>query len=227
VYWDFRHDAPQTGARSSVEAGASFWRRMRSGLTALPGVYTVKIKYEDQEVSQSFKLMTDPRMQIDIAVLEENFKLAKEIEGMSTALSKMEQEISDTRELIKMIRQYAMKTKSEKTMPLMKAGRDLDKKLAELAEKITPDTSKIQGISDRSAGLSIQVRMLNRAFGDSFTPPTQAATYKYEKMKTEVNAFIQEFNTFYEKDVENFKKAVEESGFSIFKPFKPIDIEKK
>ncbi|MCI0471223.1 MAG: hypothetical protein L0Y73_06155, partial [Candidatus Aminicenantes bacterium] len=107
VYWDFRYDAPPSSARSSADASASFWRRMRGGLTALPGVYTVKIKYEDQEVSQSFKLMTDPRMQIDTAVLEENFKLAKEIEGLSITLSKMEQEISDTRELIKMIRQYA------------------------------------------------------------------------------------------------------------------------
>jgi hypothetical protein len=112
-------------------------------------------------------------------------------------------------------------------MQLMKAGRELEDKLKKLAEQISPDTSEIQGISDRSEGLSRQVRSIMFGAGNSYTPVLQAVTVKYEKIKIQVHAFLKEFNAFYEKDVEAFKKVVTESGFSLFKTFKPIEIENK
>ena len=226
VYWDLRHDAPKTGARQQAGA-SSFWRRFRGGLTALPGTYTVKIKYEDREMSRSFELKNDPRLDIDTEVLKENFKLAGAVQDLSTALSKAEQQVNDTKKLIKTIREYAMGKRSPKTMKLMKAGRELENKLKKLADKITPDTSEIQGISDRSAGLSRQVRMVMYGMGSSYKPVSQAVMVKYEKIKIRVHEFLKEFNEFYKKDVEAFKKVVTESGFSLFQPFKPIKIDKK
>jgi photosystem II stability/assembly factor-like uncharacterized protein len=225
VYWDLRHDAPPSEAGRGGES--SFWRRFRGGLTALPGTYTVKIKYEDREMSQTFSLLNDPRLDIDSEVLKENFKLAEAVQSLSSALSKAEKEISDTKKLIKTIGEYATAAKFPKTRPIMKAGRELEKKLTELAEKITPDTSKIQGIVDRSKGLSRQVRTLIYTMGSAYQPVTQAVKIKYERLKTDVTGFLEAFNRFYEKEVAAFRKVVEASGFSLFKPFKPLAIENK
>lgn len=224
VYWDLRHDAPQADSRTPAGVPAFVMRRFRGGATALPGTYTVKIKYEDQEVSQTFKLMNDPRLDIDNEVLKENFKLAEEVQKLSTALSQAEKEITDTKKLIKTIREYAMGNRSPKTMKVMRAGRELEKKLTELAEEISPDTSKVQGIVDRTRGLSRQVRMVMFGMGNSYKPVTQAVKVKYEKIKTQVDEFLKKFNEFFKKDVEDFKKVVKESGFSLFKAFKPVEI---
>lgn len=56
-------------------------------------------------------------------------------------------------------------------------------------------------------------------------PISQAAHVKYEKVKVEVEGFLAELNTFYEVDLDEFKKTVEESGFSLFKAFKPLKLE--
>lgn len=221
IYWDLRHEAPKSSSRSS-----SPWRRFRGGLTALPGTYTVKIKYHDREMSRTFEVKNDPRLDIDTEVLKKNFQLAKGVQGISAALNKAEKQIKDTRKLIKTVREYAMGTRSPKTRNVMKACRELDKKLQELAEKITPEPKK-QGISDRSEGLNRQVRMVQYGFSRSYLPATQAVKVKYEKMKVEVNTFLKELNAFYETEVAGFEKTVKESGFSLFKPFKPIKIEDK
>jgi uncharacterized protein (DUF111 family) len=112
-------------------------------------------------------------------------------------------------------------------MKLMKAGRELETKLKELGNKITPDTSDKQGITDRSAGLSSGVRNIMHSMRDSYEPVSQAAKVQYKKIKIKVDNFLQEFNAFYQKDVEEFKKVVKESGFSFFKPFKPVKVDKK
>ena len=58
-------------------------------------------------------------------------------------------------------------------------------------------------------------------------PIRQAAKAKYEKVKVKVDAFLEKLNEFYQTDVENFKKLLEESGFSLFKPFEPLELEDK
>jgi len=50
---------------------------------------------------------------------------------------------------------------------------------------------------------------------------------KYEKVKPKVEAFLKDFNNFYQTDVANFKKLLKESEFSLFKPFKPLKLENK
>jgi photosystem II stability/assembly factor-like uncharacterized protein len=221
VSWDLRHDAPRGASRPS---GSSFMRRFRGGLTALPGEYMVKIKYKDQEMSHTFNLKTDPRLKIDIKVLENNFKFAESVQNMSGILSKAEKEITDTKKLIQTIRQYAMGMRSPKTRNIMKASRELEKKLTELAEKINPDTSKIQGISDRSAGLSSQVRRVMFGAMRTYKPVTQAVKVKYEKLKSKVDEFLKEFNKVFREEVEDFKKVVKDSEFSLFKSFTPLNI---
>ncbi len=220
IQWDLRREMPE-GLRSASRYGGRFGR---GGLPVLPGTYTVKIKYEDQEVNQSFKVMNDPRLDINTEVLKENYKLGMEVMKLSTALAQGEKQITATRKIIKTISEYALADKSPQTMKIMKAGRELDKKLKEMLEKIRPDENK-QGIFDRSTALSGQVRMLMFSIASSYLPATQAMKVKYEKLKIQVGEFLNELNRVFEKDVEEFKKAVKDSGFSLFKPFEPFKIE--
>jgi len=222
VYWNFRE---QTGEAAPSER-RSFFGFGRGGLTALPGQYTVKIAYDKEEVSQEFTVRYDPRFDVDMAVLEANHQAAKEAQKLSDVVNTASQQIEETRETLKTIQDHARQNRDPKTREIMKAARELDKKLEELAETLNPTPPK-QGIADRSAGLRSQVMMATRGMRGGHEPISQAARVLYEKAMTKAEAFLQKVNAVYETDVEGFKKKLEEADFSLFKPFKAIKIEEK
>ena len=220
IYWNFRE---QTSQRQQAGRGGGGFRG-GGGLTALPGEYTVKIKYDDEEVSQSFTVKSDPRMDVDLAVLKDNYAMAKQGQKLSTALSSVQTQLEETQKAITTVQEYARSNRLQNTHELIGAARDLDKKLKELSEILSPTPAK-QGISDRSAGLSSYVRAAAFRRSSGNEPVSQAAKVKYEKAKVRLEAFLEKFNNVFQTDVENFKKKVEESGFTLFKAFKPLKLE--
>ena len=233
VYWSFREDPPQTGERERGQRAAAQARqqfrgfRMRSYLTALPGEYTVKIKYDEEEVtSQPFTVKTDPRLDVDIEILKANYEEAKRVQKLSQAFQTVNTQIQDTEKALQTVTEYAHANRSPGTRGLIRAAGELEKKLKTFSERLNPTPAK-QGIADRSAGLSRRVSSAVMGISRSgIYPVSQAAQVQYEKVKVEAEAFLEELNAFYEKDVEEFKKMVEESGFSLFKPFKALKIDK-
>lgn len=224
LYWNFREQDPQAAA-SREPRGFGFG--MRGGLRVLPGEYVVKIKYNGQEVSQAFTVKSDPRLEVDLNVLKANYEMGKKAQQLSTAITEAGNQIEETKKAVRTVIETARASRAPETRDLVKAARNLEEKLKELSETLNPTPPK-QGIADRSAGLRNQVMMavmmIMRA-GDE--PIGQAATVKYEKVKVKVEAFLERLNDFYQTDVENFKKLLNESGFSLFKPFKPLKLESK
>jgi hypothetical protein len=56
-------------------------------------------------------------------------------------------------------------------------------------------------------------------------PVSQAAKVAYDKVQPKVAGFLEKFNALFQTDVENFKKKLVESGFSLFSPFRPLKLE--
>jgi len=223
VYWSFREQDPRT----SQPGQARGFRFMRGGMTVLPGKYTVKIKYDDQEVSQPFSVKSDPRFEVDLDVLRANYEMGKIAQGLSNTITSAGQQIEETKKAIQTVVEAARTVRSPKTRDLMSAARELETKLNELSETLNPTPPK-QGIADRSAGLNSRVMQavmgMMRAGNE---PISQAAKVMYEKVKAQAGAFLEKFNSVFQTDVENFKKLLKESDFSLFKPFKPLKLEDK
>jgi hypothetical protein len=62
--------------------------------------------------------------------------------------------------------------------------------------------------------------------GAGIEPVSQAAQVKYDKVIPKLSAFLAKFNDFFQKDVENFKKMLQDSGFSLLGPFTPLKLDK-
>jgi len=109
---------------------------------------------------------------------------------------------------------------------LGKAARDLSSKLKTFSERINPTPPK-QGIADRSAGLQSQV--MSAVMGivrAGVEPINEPARVRYERAKEKLTQFITELNEFFSTEVENYKKKLQESGFSLIKSYQPIEVEK-
>jgi hypothetical protein len=222
VYWNFREQTEQAAPTTR----RSFFGFGGGGSTALPGEYTVKIAYDGEEASQKFTVKYDPRIDVDMEVLKANYEAGKKAQKLSDVINTASQQIDGTRTTLKTLQDHARQNRDPKNKELMKAARDLDKKLEELAETLNPTPPK-QGIADRSAGLRMQVMMATRGMRGGHEPISQAAKVRYEKALPKVEEFLKKVNTVYQTDVENFKKMLKEADFSLFKPFKAIKIEEE
>jgi len=230
VYWDFREIEPAPvsdepgGAQGRQQAAMGFFGG-RGGLTVLPGTYTVKIKYEDQEVSQSFEVKPDPRLKIDLEVLKGNYEKAKEAQRLSRIIQMTSQRLLQTEKALQMVRESARSQRNQKIMEGMKEVSEVEKRLKGLTETLNP-TSPKQGIADRSSGLMSQVMSaVGGLTSAGYEPITQPALVKYDKVKVKVNEFLNRVNEFYQKEVAELNKALQEAGFTLLISYPPLKVE--
>ena len=228
VYWNFREVSPSRdeGRPGAPAVPAMFeFGRGGGGLTILPGKYTVKIKYDDQEASQAFEVKIDPRFTIDPAVLKANHDLAVTANRMSETVQSAQRRIQEAQQSLKNVLDVLRSSRNPQFADLLKAGGELEAKLKGLAEELNPTPAK-QGISDRSSSLMNQVRQAVGGITRSGIEPVgQAALVRYDKVKAKAAAFLEKFNAVFQTDIEGFKKKLVESGFSPFAPFRPLKIE--
>ncbi|MGB9765411.1 MAG: WD40/YVTN/BNR-like repeat-containing protein [Candidatus Saccharicenans sp.] len=231
IFWDFRQVEPAqptdepVGAESRQQAMAMGFFGGRGGITVPPGTYTVKIKYEDQEVSQNFEVKPDPRLKIDLEIVKTNYEKAQEAQKLSRAIQIVSNRLQQTQRGIQTIRELARAQRNPKLMEVMKQVSEVEKKLKELTETLNPTPAK-QGMADRSDGLMSQVMMaVGGITSAGYEPITQAAQVKYDQVKVKLGEFFNRVNEFYEKDVAGLNKALQEAGFTILPGYPAVKID--
>lgn len=224
VYWDFREvdPVPQTdepaGQQRSFFAG-------RGGITALPGVYTVKIKYEDQEVSQNFEVRPDPRIKIDEAVLKANYEKARAAQQLLRTAQMISSRLQQTQRALQSIRELARGQRNQKIMEAMKQLTEVENRLRELNETMNPTPPK-QGLVDISEGLMSIINSAVRGISSAgYEPVTQPAQVQYDMARSRLVEFVKKVNEFYEKDVTGLNRLLQEAGFTVLPSPPPIKFE--
>ena len=227
VYWNLRETEPPTGREEqpAEERGAMMFFGRGGGTMVLPGKYTANVKYEDQEASQTFEVKADPRLKVDIEVLKANYEKGKQAQSLSRAIMQANRQLQQTQRSLLTVKDSLRMSLSPKAGDIRKAADELEKKLRELSETLSPTPPK-QGIADRSSGLQGQVMGAVRGItGAGYEPVSQAAQVRYDKVKPKAQEFIIKFNDFYQKDLEAFKKLLKESDYSLFGPFMPLKLD--
>ena len=231
AHWNFREtEEPSEQEREEAgqqaeERGAGRFSGRGMGLTALPGTYTARVKYEDQELIQTFEVRTDPRLKVDLEVLKANYDKAKQAQSLSRTVTRAGRELEQTQRTIQTVKDNLKAARNPKAEDLRKAADELEKKRRELAETLNPAPAK-QGMTDWTASLQSQVMGAVTGIGGAgIEPVSQAAQVRYDKVVPKVREFLAKVNEFYEKDVEGFRKRLEESDFSLFGAFTPLKID--
>ena len=228
VYWNFRETEPQTAGpeqQQTEQRGPMMFFGRGGGTMALPGRYTAKVKYEDQEASQTVEVKADPRFKIDPEVLKANYEKAKQAQALSRVIAQAGRQLQQAERSLQTVKDNLRMSRNAKAGDIRKASDDLEKKLKELNEAFNPTPSR-QGMADRSSGLQSQVMEAARGIaGAGYEPVSQAAQVLYDRAKARAAEFLIKLNDFYEKDIEAFKKLLKEADFSLFGPFSPLKLD--
>ncbi|HKI78162.1 MAG TPA: hypothetical protein VKA26_06450 [Ignavibacteriaceae bacterium] len=217
AYWDLRRkafDRPRARSKEGED---------RAGSQVLPGHYIVKIKAGDQTMMQGFEVKKDPRFNISDDVLRASYDFEMKLGELSETAAKMFIQIQSTNNSIKTFEEFTTNIDSAKAKDLKTQSKELEKKLVNLMNKITPD-STLTGIQNNSGILMSELGELGWLSYNPSGKPMQNALVKYEKVKKIAEKLIKEYNEIYSKDVPEFQKAVETSGFTIFNEYKKVEL---
>ncbi len=217
AYWDLRRkafDRPRARPKKGED---------RAGSKVLPGHYLVKIKAGDETMTGAFNVKKDPRLNTNDDVLKANYDFDTKVGELSETATKMFNQIEATLKEIKTFDEFAANIDSAKATDLKKQGNELKKKLVKLMNKITPDSSQT-GYHDNTGILTSEIGELSFLTFNPVEKPNQNAQVKYEKTKKIAGDLLKQYNDIYSKNVPEFQKAVQASGFTIFSNYKKVEL---
>ncbi|MGA8265848.1 MAG: hypothetical protein WB779_15505, partial [Ignavibacteriaceae bacterium] len=217
AYWDLRRkafDRPRVRPKKGED---------RAGSKVLPGHYLVKIKAGDETMTGAFNVKKDPRLNTNDDVLKSNYDFDTKVGELSETATKMFNQIEATLKEIKTFDEFAANIDSAKATDLKKQGNELKKKLVKLMNKITPDSSQT-GYHDNTGILTSEIGELSFLTFNPVEKPNQNAQVKYEKTKKIAGDLLKQYNDIYSKNVPEFQKAVQASGFTIFSNYKKVEL---
>ncbi len=218
AFWDLRKKAA-LGPRDKSKPDED-----SPGILVLPGRYTVKIKSGNQIMQQSFSVLPDPRLNIDLTKFNKNYQFKVNVEKLIDAARKSYNQINETLKSIETIKTFAANMDSSTAKETKSKADSLKKKLISLANKITPDSS-LTGYRNESGILTSEIGEIRYLNMDSLDEPYENAKVKYEKVKKLAENLFDQLNELYSKDVVEFENFVNNKGFSVFKKHETIKIE--
>jgi photosystem II stability/assembly factor-like uncharacterized protein/HPt (histidine-containing phosphotransfer) domain-containing protein len=230
--WNLRRDAykriPRKNANPFFEA---------TGPDVLPGTYTVRVSFKDQQAEGTVKVGNDPRMdrltpegrEANARAIERGGRLQ---EALAAAVERIGQARSDIDSALAKVRAREEKDegKNEKkaaaeapSKALAKSARELETKLDELERRLwIPEGSKGE-LPDLDAESKVNYAV--RSIGSSWDAPTPAQLAYLDRAGKQTRDALEDLNRLFAGDVAAFRAKVRELDVQLLPDLPPLKIE--
>jgi len=216
IYWQLGEKGVKRPSRKSNKSTSE-----SRGVSVLPGDYKLVLQYQDAKDSTSITVKYDPRIPISQDVLQEKYKLEKQLEAkMDLAYRSLEQ-LHDSKKIVNSYKKQTTDIDKKKYEDIIKASDSISKKMDGLIDQMLGKEDKRQGITATEKPSNISylytanyyVRSLQEAPGKTEKDLVKNANSK-------VDTVVQDINQFYKTDWVNYRKLVEGLQLS---PFKEVE----
>lgn len=201
-----------------------------AGPEVVPGIYTLKISLNDHHVETTAKVLIDPRYNVSVEDLAENYALQHQAVDMFSTLTSAVTKLTESKKDIELVKAMADKALEslEETAKEAHPATKLTKSASDLLDKIKAlDKSlrslpKTNGIVDESYKVTNKIYTAWGYVGSTYGKPSPTAL-KYVKLAQEsLKTAIDEVNIFLSKDLASFKQAYRESDLSLLSQTEPV-----
>lgn len=224
IYW--RMD--EKGApRPSRRAGGGNRRFEPGGVTVLPGTYQVKVSFGGETAQTQIEVKADPRVQYAPNELKAKYDALKELEELSTNLTKATKSLSES---LKIVNEYSGKLKDKKGDEF-KAAKDLNKgtkeKIDLLLDEVFGKESDVQGIF-RSPDPTVTTYLFraSRYIDSCEGVPGSTEQRLMKQAEEKVNAVIEKINEFFANDWSAYKTEMLKLDLNPFEEYEPVPVKK-
>ncbi len=186
--------------------GMILWWASLDGPKAIPGTYKVSLKVNENEVSQPFNIIADPRAESTLDDMQKQFDFVKDV---NATMDNAHQSIKKIRNIKEQLSAFESQYKNNETV------KDLLEKAKQLKEdftKIEEALYQTQNKSDQDP-LNFPIRLTNKLghlnslvkMGD-FAPTDQDIAVKNE-LTSQINLQLETFNKLVSEEISSFNAA--------------------
>ncbi len=218
MYWGMDEKGQRGPSRKIVKEDAN----EPSGVHVLPGIYTLKIHFGNETVSETIKVEYDPRVEMPFKVLKNNYDLLKQIENKLGIAGEATQRLLKSIEIVEDYKNRIKdKTGIKNQKDLLKNQDATLKSINGLLDEMLGKEDKRQGITATEFPSTVSYLFLARRYVSSLLQnPGETEITLVKNADKKVSAVISKINLFYETDWVNYQKLVEPLDLS---PFKKIE----
>ena len=203
--WDLKY--PEPNLIESAVMSLSY----TGGLTAVPGMYTIKLTADGEEMEQIVELKADPRWESTTQDLQAQFDLGVAVRDTLTAVHDLIRTIRSVRTQVKEIAR-----RSEKAEYQVKLGSDcqeLSDKLTALEEKLIQTRSESsQDPINYPVKLDNQYSYLYTVIHSQDAYPTQGCYERFDDLNAKLAYHRLQFSSLLQKDIQAFEEIIESAG---------------
>jgi photosystem II stability/assembly factor-like uncharacterized protein len=215
MYSSMRENGVHRPSRRKIKNNA----QKPGGVTMLPGVYTIKIHFGNQTVSEKIELAYDPRVEISKEVLKAKYNLLKNLEKKTEVASEAMQQLITSKEIVQ---DYEKRIKTllakEKSKEILGIHTKTLKKIDGLMDMMLGKVDKRQGITATEFPSPLSyLRTASRYVNSLLQMPGETEDTLIKNADLKVGEVISKINDFYKKDWDEYQNLVKDLNLLPFK----------
>uniref|UniRef100_UPI0035624D62 VPS10 domain-containing protein n=1 Tax=Lutibacter sp. TaxID=1925666 RepID=UPI0035624D62 len=144
MYWHFEEKGVRGPSRKKEKENA----QEPGGITVLPGIYTLKMHFGNQTVSEKIEVIYDPRIDISFEVLKSKYNLLKELENKIEIAAAASQRLVTSKEIVEDYQKRIKELKTDKFESLLENHKEIITKIDSLLDDLLGKEDERQGITD-------------------------------------------------------------------------------
>ncbi len=189
--------------------GMIMWWASLNGPQAVPGDYKITLKVNGKEQSQTFKILKDPRSEVSIADIQQQFDFIK---GVGDKITQTHEAIIDIRAIRKQLNNYKeMIGEKEEMKDLIELADEINEKMKKVEEALYQTKNR-----SRQDPLNFPVRLnnklahLNSLIQRGDYPPTDQMKQVRKELTKKIDSELATFENIKSTDLPKFNQLVKE-----------------
>ena len=222
MYWYLDEKGVRGPSRRERRGG----RGEPGGVAVLPGKYMLKMTFGDQVDSVYIDVDYDPRIEMSMEVLKQQYDLLKELEGKTAVAGKA---VERLRASLEIIDDYKSRIEAEKDKAafedLLKKHKTLKDTLNTMIDELLGKEDKRQGITMDEKPSTVSYLYTARSYVRSLqTVPGPTENQLIKNAEDKLNEVLERINDFYLNEWPAYRKEVEALKLSPFKDLEPLKL---
>lgn len=222
IYWNLDEKGPDRPSRTISKRN-----RERSGVEVKPGTYKVKAMYGEVSDSTMVTVKTDPRLDVNLASINEVYETAKKLEGYTQTAADAVKQLVESKDLANKFKKELKELDKDKFKEQIKASEEIVKQIDSVVALYLGKEDKRQGITDDPEP-NVMSRLGNASYyvNTRKSGITETERRMIRFAEEELKTALENTNAFFNDDWKSYRASIESLDLSPFKETESFSLKK-
>ncbi|MEQ5791924.1 hypothetical protein J4E06_12720 [Muricauda sp. NFXS6] len=223
IYWNLDEKGPDRPSRNISKR-----TRERGGVDVKPGTYKVKIVYGEATDSTSITVKTDPRLDVNLASINEVYETSKKLEGYTQTAADAVKQLVESKDLANKFKKELKELDKDKFEEQIKASEEIVKQIDSVVALYLGKDDKRQGIV-RNPEPNVMSRLGDASYYVRTRKSGITATERrmIQFAEEELKGALDKTNTFFKDAWKSYQTSIESLDLSHFKETESFNLNNK